>query len=65
VLCFAVRAGQLSSRKKITTIVIATMRATIMAAIGHEIRCGFAEFAIGYLTLSVERFSSGRNRARA
>src|SRR5947208_8223145 len=65
VLCCAVRAGQLSSRKKITTMVIATMRATTMAAIDHETRCGFAEFDIGYLTFSVERFFSGRNQARA
>src|SRR2546423_12803353 len=65
VLCCAVRAGQLSTLKKITTIVIETMRATTMTAIGHEIRRGFAEFDIGYVTLSVERFVSGRNRARA
>jgi len=36
-----------------------------MAAIDHEIRCGFAECDIGYLTLSVERFFEGRNQARA
>src|SRR5262249_34198671 len=53
VLCRAVRAGQLSSRKKMTMVVIAKMRATIVSAIGHETRRDFAEFDIGCLTLSV------------
>src|SRR5215472_16139830 len=52
-LCRAVRSGQLSKRTKMITIVIATMRATTVNAIGHETRCDFAEFDIGCLTLSV------------
>jgi len=60
-----VRAGQLSRRKKMITVVMATIRATAVNAIGHETRCDFAEFDIGYLTLSVERFFSSGNPARA
>src|SRR5205807_7654894 len=65
VLCRAVRAGQLSTRKKMITVVIATIRATTVNAIGHETRCDFTGFDIGCLTLSVERFFSSGNRARA
>ena len=65
VLCRAVRAGQLSTRKKMITVVIATIRATTVNTIGHETRCDFAEFDIGCLTLSVERFFSSGNRAGA
>jgi putative transcriptional regulator len=40
-------------------IVVAMMSAMIVNAIGHEKRCGFAEFNIGRLTLSVAHFFSG------
>jgi hypothetical protein len=38
VLCLAVRAGQLSTRRKMRTIAATTMSATKVKASGHEIR---------------------------
>ena len=58
VLCRAVRAGQLSKRKKMTRIVVAMISATNVNAIGHATRCGFADFDIGRSTFGVERFCS-------
>jgi hypothetical protein len=62
VLCRAVRAGQLSKRKKMIEIVIAMVSATSVNAIGHATRCGFADFDIGRSALA---FVFRRNRARA
>src|SRR5438477_13034770 len=62
VLCRAVRAGQLSKRKEMTTTTIAEISAIRANAIGHATRCGFADFDIGGSALSV-LFT--RNRARA
>src|SRR5438477_3682333 len=62
VLCRAVRAGQLSKRKKMTTTTIAKISAIRANAIGHATRCGFAEFDIRNSAFSV-LFT--RNRARA
>src|SRR4029077_19629180 len=67
VLCRAVRAGQLSKRKKMTKIVIAIVRAISVNAIGHATRYGFVDFDIGRcaLTVSVQTQSSkSRSRAR-
>jgi hypothetical protein len=67
VLCRAVRAGQLSKRKKMIKIVIAMVRAKSVNAIGHATRYGFADFDIGRsaLTVSVQTQSSkSRSRAR-
>src|SRR5260370_9888902 len=62
VLCRAVRAGQLSKRKKMMKIVIAIVRAISVNAIGHATRYGFADFDIGRsaLTVSVQTQSSKR-----
>src|SRR4030095_17098462 len=62
VLCRAVRAGQLSKRKKMISIVVPMMSATSVNAIGHATRYGFADFDIGRSTLTV---LFRRNRARA
>src|SRR5438874_2461951 len=62
VICRAVRAGQLSKRKKMTTTTIAKISAIRANAIGHATRCGFAEFDIGNSAFSL-LFT--RNRARA
>src|SRR5262249_7751823 len=58
VLCCAVRAGQLSKRKKMTTIVVAMISATNINAIGHATRCRFADFNIGRSSFGVEGFCS-------
>src|SRR5215469_2505632 len=58
VLCRAVRAGQLSKRKKMTRIVVAMISVTNVNAIGHAMRCGFADFDTGPSTFGVERFCS-------
>jgi len=58
VLCRAVRAGQLSKRKKMIKIVVPIISATIVSAIGHAMRDPFADFDIGRSTLGVERFCS-------
>jgi hypothetical protein len=60
VLCRAVRAGQLSKRKKMIKIVIAMVSAKSVNAIGHATRYGFADFDIGRsaLTVSVQTQSS-------
>jgi hypothetical protein len=58
VLCRAVRAGQLSKRKKMIKIVIPMVSATRVNAIGHATRYGFADFDIGRWTFGVERFRS-------
>jgi len=52
-------------RKKMITVVMATIRATAVNAIGHETRRDFAEFDIGYLTLSVERFFLKRQSSKS
>jgi hypothetical protein len=66
VLCCAVRAGQLSKRKKMTKIVIAMVSATSVNAIGHATRCGFADFDIGRSALSVSvQTQSSKSRSRA
>ena len=53
VLCRAVRAGQLSKRKKMIKIVIAMVSAKSVNAIGHATRYGLADFDMGRSTLSV------------
>jgi hypothetical protein len=60
VLCRAVRAGQLSKRKKMIRIVVPMMSATSVNATGHATRYGFADFDIGRsaLTVSVQTQSS-------
>jgi len=58
VLCRAVRAGQLSKRKKMTRIVVAMISATNVNAIGRATRCGFADFDMERSTFGVERFCS-------
>src|SRR5262245_11114955 len=58
VLCRAVRAGQLSKRKKMIKLVVPIISATIVSAIGHAMRDPFADFDIGRSTLGVERFCS-------
>jgi len=55
VLCRAVRAGQVSTRKKITTTTIARINAISVNARGQQMRAGFADFNIGRSTLSVGR----------
>src|SRR5262245_5947292 len=47
VLCRAVRAGQLSKRKKMIKIVAPIISATTASAIGHATRYGLADFDIG------------------
>src|SRR2546423_3728630 len=67
VLCRAVRAGQLSKRKEMTTTTIAEISAIRANAIGHATRCGFADFDIGGSALSVlfhTQSSKSRSRAR-
>jgi hypothetical protein len=58
VLCRAVRAGQLSKRKKMIKIVVATVSATSVNATGHATRYWFADFDIGRSTFRVDRFCS-------
>src|SRR3954453_20745672 len=66
VLCRAVRAGQLSRRKKATMTTIATMSAINVKATGQERRPGLDDFNMGDWTLGTERLlGSGGNRARA
>src|SRR3954454_22958721 len=52
VLCRAVRAGQLSKRKKTTRMVVAMISATSVNAIGHATRCGIPNLDIGRSALS-------------
>src|SRR5215831_9151554 len=53
VLCRAVRAGQVSKRKKMIRIVAPITSATSVSAIGHAIRYWFADFDIKGWPLSV------------
>src|SRR5262245_49922179 len=53
VLCRAVRAGQVSKRKKMIRIVAPIMSAKSVSAIGHTIRYRFADFDIKGWPLSV------------
>jgi hypothetical protein len=55
VLCRAIRAGQVSMRKKMIRITIATMNAISVNATGQEIRPEIADFDIERWTLSVGR----------
>jgi hypothetical protein len=52
VLCRAVRAGQLSKRKRMIRTTIPRMRAISVNASGHATRCWFADFDIVRSALS-------------
>jgi hypothetical protein len=51
-----VRAGHVSTRKKMITATIARINAISVNASGQEMRAEFADFNIGRSTLSVGRF---------
>src|SRR5215468_9974014 len=66
VLCRAVRAGQVSKRKKMTRIVAAITSATSVSAIGHAMRYGFADFDIRRWALSVSvQTQSSKSKIRS
>jgi hypothetical protein len=56
VLCRAVRAGQVSTRKKMMTTAIARINAISVNASGQEIRAEISDFDIERWTLGVGRF---------
>src|SRR5207249_2226387 len=60
VLCFAVRAGQLSKRRKTTTTTDATTSAIKAKAIGHENRASPADFFFIRLRVTAKKYRPPR-----